>query len=80
MPNPNDLVLNDPDKCFYRVMTVDTTLLTFTAKRLAVAGNGEGGTSDIDNITVDIAPLERDTFIFGEKSYLTITPRSKINK
>lgn len=81
MPNPNDLVLNDPDKCFYRVKEVDTVQLTFTAQRLAVAGAGGGGVdSEADAITVNITPLERDTYIFGEKSYITITPRSKLNK
>ena len=81
LPNPDDLVLNDPDKCFYRVLTVDTTLLTFRAQRLAVAGAGGGGVdSDADNITVNITPLERDTYIFGQKAYITITPRSKLNK
>ena len=48
IPNVNDLILNIPDGCFYRVSEVEgegeeTSILT---NKLTIAGSGGGGTSD----------------------------------
>ena len=42
-PNVNDLILNIPDGCFYRVMDVSEDGIEITGERLTIAGSGGGG-------------------------------------
>lgn len=73
MPNVDDLVLNTPDGCFYRVKEVYEA--TFDAVRLTVAGNGGGeGTGFKAKASVSIAQLDTSVFLYGQESYITITP------
>ena len=55
MPNLNDLVLNSPDGCFYRVTDILSTD-SFEGTRLTVAGSGGGGggTGEIVNLTLQV--------------------------
>lgn len=81
LPNPDDLLFNDPDNCFYRVLDVDYTLNSFRALRLTVAGSGGSSEGEVkDNITVNIVPLKEDTFVYGQAATIRIIPMAKINK
>jgi hypothetical protein len=42
-PNVNDLILNEPDGCFYRVVSVNEDEDFLTATKLTVSGTGGGG-------------------------------------
>lgn len=42
-PNVDDLILNIPDGCFYRVIAVNVDANTVTADKLTIAGSGSGG-------------------------------------
>lgn len=42
-PNVDDLILNIPDGCFYRVVAVNIDADTVTANKLTIAGSGGGG-------------------------------------
>lgn len=75
LPNIDDLVLNASDGCFYRVVALNTD--SFDASRLTVAGNGgggEGGYKTKANVTI-IKP-SNTVFLYGQESYITITPNS----
>lgn len=82
LPSVDDLIINAPDSCFYRVLTTDN-LASVTAKRLTVAGSGsgEGGstmaTVDFPNQEMEIG---QGVFVEGLPSYLTVTPQSGTNK
>ena len=43
VPNINDLILNIPDGCFYRVFNVDKDREVIIATKLTIAGSGTGG-------------------------------------
>ena len=48
-PNVDDLILNIPDGCFYRVVEVNEE--SVAAQKLTIAGSGSGGGSGGDDIT-----------------------------
>lgn len=68
MPNLNDLVLNSPDGCFYRVTEIlgDSS---FEGTRLTVAGSGGGGASgEIVNLKLDVLSgiQTGQTYVLGQ--------------
>jgi hypothetical protein len=83
LPNPDDLVLNKPDSCFYRVHKVDFENNTFEALRLAVAGGGGGGGggSALKCPSIaEIGDLNGSQFIYGQEAYIDLTIYSETNK
>lgn len=67
-PNVNDLILNIPDGCFYRVMDVSEDGLDVTAERLTIAGSGSGGSGGGGTGTGTSVPVVNDP-LKGEDQY-----------
>lgn len=77
IPNPDDLILNIPDGCFYRVLRVDKDAEIIHVGRLTIAGSGGsgggGGSSenkgktDITNTTTNGIVTRTATVLFGSK-------------
>lgn len=74
IPNPDDLILNIPDGCFYRVLTVDRDAEIIHAGRLTIAGSGGsggsgGGGSTENKGKTDIVRLtpQNVTVLYGSK-------------
>lgn len=78
LPGIDDLIINEPDSCFYRVIELNNTI-SVIAKRLTVAGSG--GESYTSGATVEYDPNAiKAAYIEGQENYLTITPYSATNK
>ena len=80
-PNIDDLILNMPDGCFYKV----TQLLPdnqFIGYRLTVAGSGGGGANGYAQaMSIKISGIDDSvSFIYGQKNYMTVTPMSAMDK
>ena len=55
IPSVDDLILNIPDGCFYRVVEVNTIgSTTITAERLTIAGGGGGGSGSSKPVINDV--------------------------
>ena len=79
LPSIDDLIINAPDSCFYRVIDSDN-MISVTAKRLTVAGSGGGeGGSTVATVEYDHDDIKA-AYIEGQENYLTITPWSATNK
>ena len=72
IPNKDDLILNIPDGCFYRVMSIngtgyDTIVAT---EKLTIAGGGGGGTddpSDLGKYTLTATTPKAITILYGSE-------------
>lgn len=72
IPNKDDLILNIPDGCFYRVVSIngtgyDTVVAT---EKLTIAGGGGGGTddpSDLGKYTLTATTPKAITILFGSE-------------
>ena len=74
LPNPNDLILNIPDGCFYRVLSLSQNKLIIYVKRLTVAGGGGGYVQPLSKkIGIKLGSLETDTLINGQDCSITFT-------
>lgn len=51
IPQEDDLILNIPDGCFYRVINIDETAgeITLLTRKLTIAGSGGGGGGNVDS-------------------------------
>lgn len=61
IPNENDLIFNNPDGCFYRIMEKEGTGINtiLHCKKLTVSGGGGGGSGGGGNINTGIMTLSR---------------------
>ena len=59
IPNVDDLILNIPDGCFYRVLAISDT--TITTKKLTIAGSGTGGGSGSGSAAAGQARMNKIT-------------------
>lgn len=83
LPKEGDLILNNLDGGFYRVIEVDTDEETMLCQRLSISGNGSGGgTGGTGGITkkigITLKSLETSNLINGQICYLTYTANSGI--
>ena len=77
-PNVNDLILNIPDGCFYRVMDVSEDGIEITGERLTIAGSGGGGAGGGGGSgTGTSIPVVNDP-LKGEDQYF-VTNQGKMN-
>lgn len=77
IPNPDDLILNIPDGCFYRVLRVDKEAEVIHAGRLTIAGSGGsgGGSGDseikgkteLTKFTINGVINTNTTILYGNK-------------
>lgn len=76
-PNPDDLILNITDGCFYRVLSIDKETEMIHAGRLTIAGSGGGsggggtsenkGKTDITNTTLNGNVTRNGTILYGNQ-------------
>lgn len=82
LPKEGDLILNNQDGGFYRVIEVDADEETMLCKRLSISGNGSGGGGTVGGITkkigITLKSLETSNLINGQICYLTYTANSGI--
>ena len=79
LPNVDDLILNTPDGCFYRVVSVNYEAETVNATRLTVSGNGGGGAVVKKSIDLQVEKLASSSLINGKEQYVWFTASSAIN-
>jgi hypothetical protein len=60
-PNINDLILNEPDGCFYRVAFVNESEDFLTATKLTVSGTGGGGGGPSGQAKPQVSDLEKNS-------------------
>ena len=73
VPNINDLILNVPDGCFYRVTAIDGqgADIVITGYKLTIAGSGGGGgggdsdNSNVGSVIMDRLTQQRVTTLYG---------------
>ena len=77
-----DLILNNLDGGFYRVLEVDKDEETMLCQRLSISGNGSGGGTGAGGVTkkigITLDSLETSNLINGQICYITYTPKSGI--
>ena len=77
-----DLILNNLDGGFYRVLEVDQDEETMLCQRLSISGNGSGGGTGTGGVTkkigITLDSLETSNLINGQICYITYTPKSGI--
>ena len=77
-----DLILNNLDGGFYRVLEVDKDEETMLCQRLSISGNGSGGGTGTGGVTkkigITLESLETSNLINGQICYITYTPKSGI--
>lgn len=77
-----DLILNNLDGGFYRVLEVDKEEETMLCQRLSISGNGSGGGTGTGGINkkigIDLKSLETSNLINGQTCYITYTAKSGI--
>ena len=78
-----DLILNNLDGGFYRVLEVDKEEQTMLCQRLSISGNGSGGggtgTGGINKkISINLESLETSNLINGQTCFITYTANSGI--
>lgn len=76
-----DLILNNLDGGFYRVLEVDKDEETMLCQRLSISGNGSGGGA-VGGVTkkigITLESLETSNLINGQICYITYSPKSGI--
>ena len=77
-----DLILNNLDGGFYRVLEVDKEEQTMLCQRLSISGNGSGGgtgTGGVNKkISINLESLETSNLINGQTCFITYTANSGI--
>lgn len=85
IPNVNDLILNTPDGCFYRVQSKDDTSRVLIAEKLTIAGSGgSGGTGGGGGSKPNILGLNDNKTYYGyrepETMHITFTGTSVLTE
>ena len=83
LPKEGDLILNNADGGFYRVIEVDAESQNMLCKRLSVSGSGGGGGGTgsggvTKKIGIKLASLETSNLINGQLCYVTYTADSGV--
>ncbi len=78
IPNKDDLILNIPDGCFYRVMSISGTgyETIITTEKLTIAGGGGSGTddpSDLGKYTLTATTPKAITVLYGSEYSIGFT-------
>ena len=78
-PKVNQIILNEPDGCFYKITEVNTD--SVEAKRITVSGSGGDDDSHTQAITVNFTQLSGTDAIciYGQSQSMTVTPMAAMD-